>query len=47
MQILPATAADLGVKDEDKLFDPKVAIPTGAKYLKRLLKQFTATLTKC
>ena len=39
MQVMPDTARGLGV-DPDKLSDPKVAIKTGVKYFKQLLKQF-------
>jgi soluble lytic murein transglycosylase-like protein len=36
-QLMPATAADLGVKDP---FDPKQSVDGGAKFLKQLLNMF-------
>jgi soluble lytic murein transglycosylase-like protein len=41
MQIMPATALELGVTD---LFDPELNINTGVRYLKKLLKQFDGDL---
>ncbi|MBV9504142.1 MAG: lytic transglycosylase domain-containing protein [Acidobacteriia bacterium] len=38
MQLMPATAEQLGVKDP---FDPKQSIEGGAKYLKQLIDKYT------
>ncbi|MCC6932854.1 MAG: transglycosylase SLT domain-containing protein [Deltaproteobacteria bacterium] len=40
MQLLPATARDLGLKSEDELFDEQKNISYGVLYLKSLLEQF-------
>lgn len=40
MQLLPATAADYGVKSRDALFDPAVNVDIGTRHLKRLLKKY-------
>jgi hypothetical protein len=40
MQVMPATAADYGVKHADALFDPETNIDTGARHLKRLLDKY-------
>ncbi|HEY6946206.1 MAG TPA: lytic transglycosylase domain-containing protein [Candidatus Acidoferrum sp.] len=42
MQLLPETAARLGVKD---IFDPKENIDAGTRYLKELLQQYNNDLT--
>ena len=39
MQVMPGTAQGLGVNPSD-LFDPRVAIDTGARYLKQQLDKF-------
>ncbi len=41
MQLMPATANDLGVKD---LFDPERNVNAGVRYLKRLLIQFDGNI---
>ena len=41
MQIMPATAADLGVADA---FDPKQNIDAGTKFLKQLLTRYAGDL---
>lgn len=41
MQLMPATASDLGVKD---LFDPELNIHGGVKYLKQLLLRYEGNL---
>jgi hypothetical protein len=40
MQIMPATARGLGVRDPRALFDPATNIDAGARYLRQLLDQF-------
>lgn len=40
MQLMPATAADYGVGQADKLFDPKVNLEAGIRHLKRLLAKY-------
>ncbi|BAN50735.1 lytic transglycosylase domain-containing protein [Metapseudomonas resinovorans] len=42
MQLMPATARDLGVQD---VFDPAANVRGGARYLKRLLKMFDNDLS--
>jgi soluble lytic murein transglycosylase-like protein len=42
MQIMPATAIDMGVED---LFDPEHNVNAGVRYLKKLLKQFEGDVT--
>lgn len=42
MQLMPATANDLGVDD---LFDPEHNINAGVRYLKKLLKQFEGDIS--
>ncbi|MBQ7567371.1 lytic transglycosylase domain-containing protein [bacterium] len=43
MQLMPETAAELGVKDA---YDPRDNIMGGTKYLSRLLDQFDGNMTK-
>jgi soluble lytic murein transglycosylase-like protein len=43
MQLMPATAGDLGVKDP---FDPRESIEGGAKYLKQLLDRYKGDLSR-
>lgn len=45
MQVMPATARDLGVASAKRLFDPQDNIETGVKYLKFLLERFDGDLT--
>lgn len=45
MQVMPATARDLGVKSARLLFDPQENLETGVKYLKFLLGRFDGDLT--
>ena len=40
MQVMPATAADYGVADQDHLFDPETNLDTGTRHLKRLLAKY-------
>lgn len=40
MQIMPATAAELGIENSKDLFEPEVNIPTGLKYLSNLLSRY-------
>lgn len=40
MQIMPSTAAGLGVTDSQTLFDPVVNIDTGARLLQELIGRF-------
>ena len=50
MQMLPATASavarrwDLGVPSRDDLFDPTIALPLGAAYLRELLDKYGGSL---
>ena len=39
MQIMPRTAAALGLTDQER-FDPEKAIPAGARYMAQMLRQF-------
>ncbi len=43
MQLMPKTAADLGVKDS---FDPEANIEAGTKYLRALLDQYNGDVVK-
>lgn len=43
MQLMPATAQDLGVKDP---FDPKENVAAGAKFLKQLVDKYKGDLPK-
>ena len=40
MQVMPATAADYGIGDREKLFDPETNLDTGTRHLKRLLTKY-------
>ena len=40
MQVMPATAADYGVADQERLFDPETNLDTGTRHLKRLLAKY-------
>lgn len=42
MQLMPATAIDMGVED---LFDPEHNINAGVRYLKKLLRQFEGDIS--
>ncbi|NVZ09080.1 lytic transglycosylase domain-containing protein [Allochromatium humboldtianum] len=42
MQVMPATAADYGVENVERLFDPEVNLRTGMRHLKRLLGKYGA-----
>jgi hypothetical protein len=44
MQVMPATARDLGVKNARRLFDPEENLEAGVKYLKLLLERFDGDL---
>lgn len=44
MQVMPATARDLGVKSAGLLFDPRQNLEAGVKYLKFLLERFDGDL---
>jgi soluble lytic murein transglycosylase len=53
MQIVPATAAaiarrwHLGAPGRDGLFDPSIAIPLGAAYMRELLDRYAEQLALC
>jgi len=40
MQVMPATAADYGVRDAQELFDPETNLETGMRHLRRLLSKY-------
>lgn len=40
MQVMPATAVDYGVADQERLFDPETNLDTGTRHLKRLLAKY-------
>ncbi len=40
MQVMPTTAADYGVADARRLFDPAANVKTGVRHLKRLLGKY-------
>ena len=40
MQVMPATAADYGVAEQERLFDPETNLDTGTRHLKRLLAKY-------
>jgi hypothetical protein len=40
MQLMPDTAADMGIKDPKLLLDPAINIDTGARYLKKMMVMF-------
>jgi soluble lytic murein transglycosylase-like protein len=44
MQVMPATARDLGVRSAAALFDPTQNVEAGVKYLKSLLDRFDGDL---
>jgi soluble lytic murein transglycosylase-like protein len=44
MQVMPATAKDLGVRSTRLLFDPQENLEAGVKYLKWLLERFNGDL---
>ena len=44
MQVMPATARDLGVKSAKLLFDPQQNLEAGVRYLKFLLERFDGDL---
>lgn len=44
MQVMPATARDLGVTSARMLFDPRQNIEAGVKYLKSLLERYNGDL---
>ena len=44
MQVMPATARDLGVSNARHLFDPEQNVEAGVKYLKFLLEKFDGDL---
>ena len=44
MQVMPATARDLGVKSARSLFDPQQNVEAGVKYLKFMLERFDGDL---
>jgi len=46
MQVMPATAADLGVKRIHALFDPQTNISLGSKYLSMQLERFDGDVRK-
>jgi soluble lytic murein transglycosylase-like protein len=46
MQLMPATARDLGVTSARTLFEPQVNVEAGVKYLKQLLARFDGNLPR-
>lgn len=44
MQVMPATARELGVRSAGRLFDPKENLEAGVRYLKVLLERFDGDL---
>lgn len=40
MQVMPATAADYGVRSADDLFEPTINLDTGMRHLRRLLDRY-------
>ena len=44
MQVMPATAAKLGVTDPDTLYDPGVALSVGQRYIEQLLGRLDGNL---
>jgi hypothetical protein len=42
MQVMPATAADYGVRSVDTLFEPETNLNTGMRHLRRLLDKYGA-----
>lgn len=46
MQVMPATAREVGVRSATSLFDPQANIEAGVRYLKSLLERFDGNLSK-
>jgi soluble lytic murein transglycosylase-like protein len=44
MQLMPATAKKLGVKDPDDLYDPGVSLAVGQRYIEQLLTELDGNL---
>lgn len=44
MQLMPATAAHLGVTDPDTLYDPSVSLSVGQRYIEQLLNSLDGNL---
>jgi soluble lytic murein transglycosylase-like protein len=44
MQLMPATARKLGVRDPDDLYDPSIALTVGQRYIERLLNRLDGNL---
>jgi soluble lytic murein transglycosylase len=44
MQVMPATAAKMGVSDPDTLYDPGVALSVGQRYIEQLLTHLDGNL---
>jgi soluble lytic murein transglycosylase len=44
MQVMPATAAKMGVSDPDTLYDPGVALSVGQRYIEQLLSHLDGNL---
>jgi soluble lytic murein transglycosylase-like protein len=44
MQLMPATAAHLGVSDPDTLYDPGTSLSVGQRYIERLLDRLDGNL---
>ncbi len=44
MQLMPATAKKLGVKDPDDLYDPAISLAVGQRYIELLLNQLDGNL---
>ena len=44
MQVMPATAAKMGVSDPDTLYDPGTALAVGQRYIEQLLTQMDGNL---
>jgi len=46
MQLMPATASKLGVRDPDTLYDPSVSLSVGQRYIEQLLTRMDGNLVR-